>query len=163
MDEPGEAVIGRPTAYADEYAAQAGKLCQLGATDNELADFFGVSVRTIHRWKLDHDEFCHSIKSGKDHADARVERSLYQKATGYEFVEQQAIKIKLEQYKEEVQVVDVQRHAPAETPAAIFWLKNRRKDEWRDKIDHELAGPDGGPVQVERIERVIVDPLAPNR
>lgn len=154
---------GRPTEYRDEFAGQAEKLCQLGATDSELADFFGVSVRTVHRWKHDYEEFCHSIKAGKDHADERVVRSLYQKATGYDFVEEQAIKVKLEQHKEEVQVVEVRRHAPAETPAAIFWLKNRRKDDWRDKHEHELGGPNGGPIETtHRIERTVVRPTDPN-
>lgn len=139
-------VIGRPTEYEPEYAVQAEKLCLLGATDSEIAEFFNVSVRTIHRWKLEHEEFCHSIKSGKEKADERVERSLYQKATGYDYTEEQAIKIKVEQHKEEVEVVQVNKHAPADTTAAIFWLKNRRKDQWRDKQEHELTVKDGAPL-----------------
>lgn len=139
-------VTGRPTEYQPEYAVQAEKLCLLGATDSEIAEFFNVSVRTIHRWKLEHEEFCHSIKSGKEKADERVERSLYQKATGYDYTEEQAIKIKVEQHKEEVEVVQVNKHAPADTTAAIFWLKNRRKDQWRDKQEHELTGKDGVPL-----------------
>lgn len=130
--------VGRPEGsddYQDEYAEQARKLCELGATDSELADFFSVSVRTIHRWKHSHEDFCHSIKNGKELADERVERSLYQKATGYDFVEEQAIKIKVDQYKEEVEVVQVEKHSPADTTAAIFWLKNRRSGAWRDKQD----------------------------
>ncbi|MBB3217626.1 hypothetical protein FHW72_002708 [Ochrobactrum sp. RC6B] len=87
--------------------------------------------------------FCHSIKSGKEAADERVERSLYQKATGYDYTEETAIKVKVEQYKEEVEVVQVGKHAPADTTAAIFWLKNRRKDDWRDKQDHTVSNPDG--------------------
>lgn len=112
---------------------QAEKLCLLGATDSEIADFFEVSVRTIHRWKLEHEDFCHSIRAGKQKADDRVERSLYQKATGYDYAEEQAIKVKLEQHLEKVEVVQVTKHAPADTAAAVFWLKNRRKDDWRDK------------------------------
>lgn len=129
---------GRPEGsddYQDEFAEQARKLCELGATDAELADFLGVSVRTIHRWKHTHEDFCHSIKAGKEFADERVERSLYQKATGYDFTEEQAIKIKTAQFEEEVEVVEVSRHAPADTTAAIFWLKNRRSGTWRDKQD----------------------------
>lgn len=137
---------GRPTDYKPEYAAQAEKLCALGATDDELADFFEVCTRTIYRWKHAHDEFCQALKAGKDLADERVERSLYQKATGYMFTEQQAFRIKSGQYEEEVEVVDVEKHAPADTTAAIFWLKNRRKDGWRDKHEHEVSGKDGGPI-----------------
>lgn len=132
--------MGRPTAYKDEYADQAAKLCALGATDDEMADFFEVHRSTIYRWKLDHPDFCDAIKSAKEVADERVQRSLYQKATGYDYTEEQAIKVKLEQHREEVEVVQVRKHAPADTTAAIFWLKNRRKDDWRDKQEVEHTG-----------------------
>ena len=134
---------GRPSSYQEEYAGQAEKLCRLGATDDEIADFFGVSARTIYRWKNENETFCQSLKVGKAEADDRVERSLYQNATGYEFTEEQAIKVKVEQYKEEVEVVEVTRHKPADTTAAIFWLKNRRKADWRDKVDlnHDVSDP----------------------
>lgn len=139
---------GRPSSYREEYAKQAEKLCQLGATDDELADFFDVHRATIYRWKLEFPEFCDALKSGKDFADERVERSLYQKATGYEVTEEQAVKHKVEQHVEQVEVVEVRKHIPADTTAAIFWLKNRRKGDWRDVSRSELTGPEGGPVVV---------------
>jgi len=146
---------GRPTDYKPEYAEQAAKLCALGATDDEMADFFNVHRSTIYRWKLDHEDFCDSIKSAKEVADERVERSLYQKATGYNYTEEQAIKIKVGQHEEEVEVVEVEKHSPADTTAAIFWLKNRRKEDWRDK--QEITGADGGAINlVHKIERIIV-------
>lgn len=134
--------VGRPTDYDPAFAAQAAKLCMLGATDDELADFFEVHRSTIYRWKHEHDEFCDAIKTGKQQADERVERSLYQKATGYNVTEEQAVKIKVEQHKEEVEVVQVEKHVPADTTAAIFWLKNRRSQNWRDKqeIEHSAIG-----------------------
>ncbi|ELQ6160064.1 terminase [Cronobacter dublinensis] len=139
---------GKPSQYKPEYAAQAEKLCLLGATDDEMADFFGVHRSTIYRWKLENEEFCNSIKTAKDVADARVERSLYQKATGYNFKEQQAFKIKVDQYEEEIEVVEVEKHAPADTTAAIFWLKNRQKDKWRDKQEIEHSG------EINQIQRI---------
>lgn len=129
---------GRPTDYdPKKMPEQAEKLCVLGATDEEIADFFGVSARTIYRWKIEHPEFCQAVKSGKENADERVERSLYQKATGYYFVEQESHKLKIDQHKEEIEVVDVEKFATPDTTAAIFWLKNRRKDVWRDKQEVE--------------------------
>lgn len=132
--------VGRPSEYRDEYVEQAAKLCALGATDDEMADFFGIHRATLYRWKLEYPEFCDAIKSAKAIADERVERSLYQKATGYDFTEEQAIKIKVEQHKEEVEVVEVRKHSPADTTAAIFWMKNRRPAEWRDKQEVEHSG-----------------------
>jgi len=69
--------VGRPTKYKEEYAEQAYKLCLLGHIDDELADFFEVDVSTIHRWKLEHEEFRDSIKKGKEIADGNVVQSLY--------------------------------------------------------------------------------------
>ena len=149
---------GRPSKFDERFVKQAEAMSALGLTDAEMAEVFDVSVRTLHRWKIESEPFCHALRIGKEVADERVARALFQNATGYEYTEQQAIKIKKSQYEETVEVVTVEKHRPAETTAGIFWLKNRRKDEWRDKVDHELTGADGGPVQVQRIERVVVDP-----
>lgn len=63
--------MARPTKYQEAYAEQARKLCLLGYTDAELADFFEVSESTINKWKLDYPKFSESIK--------RVRPSLMQK------------------------------------------------------------------------------------
>ncbi len=67
---------GRPTRYKAEYTEQAFKLCLLGATDANLADFFEVSEKTINTWKDAHPEFLQSLKAGKDEADANVGERL---------------------------------------------------------------------------------------
>jgi hypothetical protein len=131
---------GRPSSYRAEYAEQAEKLCKLGATDKEMADFFGVDERTINRWKVDHPEFCQSIKAGKEIADMEVAHKLFERATGAEWTEEQAIKIKVAQFEERVEVVEVRRAAPPDTTAAIFWLKNRQPAKWRDKQEVEVSG-----------------------
>jgi len=148
--------IGRPSAYRDEYVEQAAKLCALGATDDEMADFFGVHRATLYRWKLEHSDFCDAIRSAKEIADERVERSLYQKATGYDVTEEQAVKLKVEQYEEKVEVVEIRKHIPADTTAAIFWLKNRRSQNWRDKTEHEHSAVGVlADVIAERRKRVV--------
>ena len=75
--------MGRPSSFRPEFVEQARKLCELGATDLELADFFEVDVRTIYRWQAQEDAFCHALKAGKVAADERVTRSLYHRACGY--------------------------------------------------------------------------------
>ena len=141
-----DASLGRPTKYREEFAAQAEKLCALGATDQEIADFFEVSVRTIYRWKTDHEDFCQSLKVGKVVADERGERSLFQKAIGYE---QDEVKIFMPANAEKPVYAPFRAKVAPDTTAAIFWLKNRRPDLWRDKQQTELSGPDGGPIQHE--------------
>lgn len=129
---------GRPTNYKAEYAKQAEKLCRLGATDIELADFFEVSDRTIYRWKHEHEEFCQALKAGKDEADDRVERSLYAKATGYSYDA-----VKIFNHQGEILEAPYREHVPPSDTAAIFWLKNRRKEDWRDKqdVEHDVSDP----------------------
>lgn len=123
---------GRPSSYDPKFADQARKLCELGATDMELAEFLGVEVRTIYRWKHEHDEFCQALIVGKEDLDNRVERSLYQRAVGYSFNSE-----KIWQHQGEVIRADTIEHVPPDPGAAMSWLKNRRGDVWRDKVNHE--------------------------
>lgn len=136
--ERAEGRKGRPPTYKPTFAKQAAVLARLGATDMEMADAFGVEVRTIYRWKHDHPEFCQALKAGKDEADERVERSLYQKAIGYE---QDEVKIFMPAGAEKPVYAPFRAKIAPDTTAAIFWLKNRRSQEWRDKqeIDHTGA------------------------
>lgn len=135
---------GRPPKYQAGYAPQARKLCLLGATDADLAAFFEVDERTINRWKKDHPSFCQSLKDGKEQADARVAESLYRRALGYEH---EAVKIVADAKSGHEHIVPYVERYPPDTTAAIFWLKNRRPDVWRDKREHEHSGPDGSPVR----------------
>lgn len=153
--ETGKAGPGRPSLYLPEYAEQARKLCLLGATDQEIADFFEVDVRTVYRWKAEHGEFCQSLKAGKEVADERVERSLYQKAIGYE---QDAVKIFMPANAPEPVYAEFREKIAPDTTAAIFWLKNRRSDLWRDKSHSEVTGANGEPL-FGRIEIVAVEPV----
>lgn len=123
---------GRPSAFKPEFAEEAQKLCKLGATDAELADFFAVSIVTIWAWQRRYPEFLSALKAGKQEADDRVERSLYQKAIGYTF---DAVKIFCSKDGDVTQV-PYREHAAPDTTAAIFWLKNRRSSDWREKTEH---------------------------
>ena len=126
---------GRPSKYIEGYNEQVEKLCKLGATDKQLADFFDVSEATIHNWKKDHPEFLESIKRGKEIADAMVAESLYHRAIGYSHPED---KIFCNSKGEETIVPTTKRYAPDAT-AGIFWLKNRRPDVWRDKREVDIG------------------------
>lgn len=149
--------MGRPSSYKPEFAVQAQKLCELGATDQEMADFFEVEVRTVYRWKHDHDEFCQALKAGKEAADERVERSLYQRAIGYE---QEEVKIFMPGGADKPVYAPFRAKIAPDVTAAIFWLKNRRREAWRDVSEHrsevkhtyDFSGiPDEDLAQLERI------------
>lgn len=128
-------MAGRPTDYKPEFAEQAKKLCELGATDIELADFFEVDVRTIYRWRNSDEEFCQAVKAGKDSADDRVERALYQRAVGYTFESE-----KVFNYQGEIVRAPVREHVPPDAGAGFNWLKNRRGKDWREKQEIEHSG-----------------------
>lgn len=123
---------GRPSAYKDEYAGLAHNYALLGAIDTELAGFFGVSKTTLNAWKRHHPEFLASIKKGKDIADAEVALSLYKSATGGHFVEEDRLIDNGEGGKE---VVTLRKQIDPSVTAQIFWLKNRKPDSWRDKVE----------------------------
>lgn len=124
---------GRPTPYKAEYSEQAFKLCLLGATDKDLADFFDVTETTINNWKIKHSVFFESIKKGKVVADSEIASKLFQRAKGYEH---KGIDIKM--IKGKIVKTPIIKHFPPDVTAAIFWLKNRSPKNWRDKVDTEL-------------------------
>lgn len=121
------APFGRPTSYKPEYVEQAAKLCDMGATDAEIASFFNVCNATLYNWMKTHTDFLEAIQVSKEAHDNRVERSLYQKAIGYDRTVQKATA--------SGQVVEVKEFYPPDTASAIFWLKNRRSQKWKDRHD----------------------------
>ena len=127
--------MARPTKYKPEYAAQAKKLCALGATDAQLADFFEVNISTITLWKVVHEEFSASVKIPKAEADEKVEQSLYRRAMGYEHDE-----VDIKVVGGEIVQTPIRRYYPPDSTAMIFWLKNRQPKDWRDKQDVEHSG-----------------------
>jgi DNA-binding XRE family transcriptional regulator len=137
---------GRRSAYRPEYAVQAAKLTKLGAIDSELADFFGVSEQTLNAWKKRYPDFLESIKSGKSLADAEIADSLFNRAKGYEHddLDLRVIGGKLRKTK-------ITKHYPPDTTAAIFWLKNRQPEKWRDVSKLEMTGRNGGPIETHEL------------
>jgi hypothetical protein len=121
---------GRKPTWKDGNLEQAKKLAALGATDVEMADFFGVSLRTFMRWKVSKPEFWHALKATKDAADERVERRLWERAVGYSAEVEKVVCS-----RGKVMRVRTVEHYPPDTTACIFWLKNRQPDRWRDKVD----------------------------
>lgn len=135
--------MARPTAYKKEYAEQARKLCLLGATDVDLAEFFDVAKSTINLWKKKHPEFSDSLKKGKTVADAEVAESLYKRAIGIEYTE---TKVSTDGSKKKQEVT--KKFIPPDAVSAIFWLKNRQPSKWRDKPLVEDEGEIATPVSI---------------
>ncbi|ROI03041.1 terminase [Chryseobacterium sp. G0240] len=128
-------MAGAPTKYNPEYNDQVYKICLLGATDKDLADFFNVAESTINNWKKEYPEFLESIKRGKQIADANVADRLYQRALGFEH-DSEEIKV----IEGDIERVPVRKVYPPDPTSAIFWLKNRQPEKWRDKQEIENNG-----------------------
>lgn len=130
---------GRPTKYRSAFARKMAVAASLGGTDAQMAEMLGVSTDSITRWKQKHPEFCGSLKAGKDAADDQVEASLFHRARGYSHPD-----VHVSNYQGEITVTPITKHYPPDATSCIFWLKNRRPREWRER--HELTGKDGQPL-----------------
>lgn len=156
-------VGGRPTLYRQEYNQRAYRYCLLGATDAQVADYLDVSPATIDLWKAAHPRFLGAIKRGRIEADSKVALSLYNKAKGARWTEQQALVLKRVEYDahgkrtsedQRVETVEVTREAPPDTAAAFIWLKNRQPQLWRDR--KELDVTSGG----QSLEALVLGAMA---
>jgi len=108
---------GQPTKYLETYCIEVVDFLAGGHSLTAFAGHIGVNPDTIHEWQNKHPEFSDAIKRGRSKAVLWWEKKLMDCKQG------------------------------GEVAAAIFGLKNRARDEWRDKIDHELSGPNGGPIR----------------
>jgi hypothetical protein len=136
--------VGRPTSYRPEYNEQVFKLCLLRATNEEIANFFEVNVDTIHEWKKQHPEFSDAISRGKEKADMEIVNKLFHRANGMTVKKKIPMKVKVDQYKEEIQIIEVDEVHPPDITAIRFWLTNRNATGWKDKqvveTNHTFAG-----------------------
>lgn len=146
VSKPKPRPVGRPSGYDPAFNELARKYCLLGATDADLASFFGVSEVTVNAWKNAHPDFLKSLNEGKHEADAKVADRLFNRALGYTH---EAVKIFMPAGAAEPVYAKYTEQYPPDTTAAIFWLKNRQKAAWRDKQDFEHTGKDGGPIETK--------------
>ena len=118
--------------YKPDFCPIAYKFCLLGATNEDLAELFEVSRNTIGNWLARYPEFKKAMQDGRDVADADVAHSLHQQALGFTHPD-----VKILQIEGEAQEVPYNRYFPPDRQAAIFWLRNRRRKQWREVIEHE--------------------------
>lgn len=130
----GTASVGRPSEFVSADIPKIAELARQGATDAEIADYIGVHVNTIGRWKQQHREFRWALKKGREIADERVEASLYRRALGYELRTE-----KIFCKDGEVTRVPQTEYVQPDVTAQIFWLKNRKPQEWRESRDSAPA------------------------
>lgn len=139
---------GKPTSYRKNYPDRAARLWAEGATDADVAKSFKVNRDTLHEWTKKHPEFADAKKKAKDAAIDLVEHSLFQRARGFV-----APDVHISTHEGRVIVTKIQRHYPPDPVSCIFYLKNRRPIEWRDRTETYIGGTLAG-VPEDIVKRV---------
>lgn len=111
-----------------------------GLTDEDIAHNIGISRSTLKEWKKKIPAISATLNTNKAIADIRVENALFKKAIGCTVMEKVISKIKNPDGTVTETERTVERELPPDTTAGIFWLKNRKPKDWRDKQEVELSG-----------------------
>nr|DAG48748.1 MAG TPA: terminase small subunit [Caudoviricetes sp.] len=113
-----------------------------GLSDEQIAHNIGINKGTLCVWKNRFPEFADAIKKGKEVVDREVENAMLKRALGYEYdeVTQEPVTDKDTGITEMRVTKRVTKQIVPDVTAQIFWLKNRKPDEFRDKRDVELSG-----------------------
>jgi hypothetical protein len=126
--------IGRPSKYDPKFCEIAVQYLSEGYSVTALAGHIGVARSTVFKWADENAEFSDSLRTGQALAAKWWENQLREIVQG----------------------------GQGNATAAIFGVKNRSREEWKDKHETEITGPDGGPVQIQEIKRLVVDPTDTN-
>lgn len=146
---------GRPSQVDVIDRDEVTRLCMLGLTNRQLAQFYDVNETTIDRWIADNESFERAVKDGRVHADANVAKALYQRAIGCSHDDEY-----ISTYQGVPVVVPTKKHYPPDPNAAFKWLSVRRKEHWAEITRLEHSGPNGGPIETQRTIRIDLSDLS---
>ena len=123
-----------------------------GLTYEQIANNIGICRDTLNEWKNKNADISDALKKGREVSDIEVENSLFRKTSGYNITVKKTFKLRKVEYDpttgkkikehEELAVGYDEVHIPADTTAQIFWLKNRKPEQWKDRVEKhvELEG-----------------------
>ena len=131
---------GRKCKYAEfvKPKVKSGEIkewAEEGLIEAEMCKRLGVSRSQFQVYKKDFSDLSDSLKEGKQIADYRVEQSLFKRAMGYEYEESKVVWIGENKRRIEKTIKQV----VSDVTAIIFWLKNRKPKDWKDKRDHDFT------------------------
>ena len=106
-----------------------------GLTELQIAGKMGISERSLTDWKDRFSAISAALKKGKAPVDREVENALLKRALGYDYEETITEVEDLGGGKTKKHVRKVTRHVAPDTTAQIFWLKNRKPKQWREKVE----------------------------
>lgn len=153
------APVMSPWANETRYGMTLVELLQhfakAGMTIPEMAEALEITEPTLNRWIAEIPAVKEALHKGREIADAKVAASLYRRAIGG--FEQRETKIVKDAEGNEVGRTETVRVLPPDPTAISFWLKNRRPDLWRDKVEHDVTGKIS--IEVTRRRRELIDQL----
>ncbi len=104
-------------------------------TDEQISDNIGINRATFYEWMNRFPEIRNALKKGKEPVDIQVENALLKRALGYDYEETITEVEDMGGGKTRKHVRKITKHVPGDTTAQIFWLKNRKPKQWRDRVD----------------------------
>lgn len=104
-----------------------------GLTIEDIAANLEVSAASMYEYQKQYPELLEALKNGREVIDTMVENALLKAALGYDYTEE-------ELNKSTGIPVELRKVAHPNTTALIFWLKNRKPREWRDRQELEHSG-----------------------
>lgn len=111
-----------------------------GLTDEQVAHNIGIARGTLYDWKNRYPDIDDALKRGKEVIDRQVENALLKRALGYEYEEVKQIIEQDNDGKDKKKIEKTKKIIVPDTTAQIFWLKNRKPAEWRDKQEIQHSG-----------------------
>ena len=126
-----------------------------GLNDEQIAFKMGVSKTTFYKWKREYAQFSDALKKGKAPVDCDVENALLKSALGFTVTVKRPIKLKKRGNlkgkgaieEERIEIVDEEIYIKPDVTAQIFWLKNRKPEQWREK--REYVGASDGAISAD--------------
>lgn len=141
---------------ADEWLTPDGLLrvkgwARDGLTDEQIADKMHISPSTFYSWQNKYSEFSETISAGKAPVDEIAVDSLFKSVTGYYVTVKEPIKLKTKKQlkdkgtieEEHIEYVERQIYIPGNVNAQIYWTKNRKSRQWKDRpVDVAISEED---------------------
>lgn len=143
---------GRKSAYETKIKPRLEEIkawCRDGYIEKQICEYLGISETTFNKYKKEYPKLLESLKINKEVADLTVENSLMKRANGYEYEEKRITETN------GIRTMSViKKTVLPDVTAQIFWLKNRKPEQWRDKqeIDHTSKGKEITGLKIEIIK-----------
>jgi len=168
----GKAKPGPKSSCTEEVIQEAYRLCLLGSTNEQMAEWFGKDKTTIDHWYATQPEFRQAVDQGRKHADGKVAEALYKTALGYEhraikffkinhteeFLDDEGKVVKRVKTQKIKKVPYTKKYKP-DTKAAEKFLGVRNRKTWgqADKVEHKHAHMHVGGMNIHSILEEISD------